>query len=47
MKRRFYFILLVLALVLLALPGFAAKALGYGPTYDRQTPLPELLPATA
>jgi hypothetical protein len=26
MKRRFYFILLVLALVLLALPGFAAKA---------------------
>jgi hypothetical protein len=26
MKRRFYFILVVLALVLLALPGFAAKA---------------------
>ena len=26
MKRRFYFILLVLILVLLALPGFAAKA---------------------
>ena len=26
MKRRFYFILMVLALVLLALPGFAAKA---------------------
>jgi hypothetical protein len=26
MKRRFYFILLVLALVLLALPGIAAKA---------------------
>jgi hypothetical protein len=26
MKRRFYFILLVLALVLLAIPGFAAKA---------------------
>jgi hypothetical protein len=25
-KRRFYFILLVLALILLALPGFAAKA---------------------
>jgi quercetin dioxygenase-like cupin family protein len=24
-----------------------AKALGYGPTYDRQTPIPELLPATA
>jgi mannose-6-phosphate isomerase-like protein (cupin superfamily) len=24
-----------------------AKALGYRPTYDRQTPLPELLPATA
>ena len=26
MKRRFYFILLVLILVLLALPGFAVKA---------------------
>jgi hypothetical protein len=26
MKRRFYFILAVLALLLLALPGFAAKA---------------------
>jgi hypothetical protein len=26
MKKRFYFILLVLALVLLAVPGFAAKA---------------------
>jgi hypothetical protein len=26
MRRRFYFILLVLALVLLAVPGFAAKA---------------------
>jgi hypothetical protein len=26
MKRRFYFILLVLALVLLAIPGFAATA---------------------
>lgn len=26
MKRRFYFILLVLALLLLAIPGFAAKA---------------------
>jgi hypothetical protein len=26
MKRRFYFMLLVLALILLALPGFAAKA---------------------
>jgi hypothetical protein len=26
MKRRFYFTLLVLALILLALPGFAAKA---------------------
>jgi hypothetical protein len=26
MRRRFYFILVVLALVLLALPGFAAKA---------------------
>jgi hypothetical protein len=26
MKRRFYFILVVLALVLLAIPGFAAKA---------------------
>jgi len=26
MKRRFYFTLVVLALVLLALPGFAAKA---------------------
>jgi len=25
MKKRFYFILLVLALILLALPGFAAK----------------------
>jgi len=25
-RRRFYFILLVLALILLALPGFAAKA---------------------
>jgi hypothetical protein len=26
MRRRFYFILLVLALLLLAVPGFAAKA---------------------
>jgi hypothetical protein len=26
MKRRFYFILVVLALVLLSTPGFAAKA---------------------
>jgi hypothetical protein len=26
MKKRFYFILVVLALVLLAIPGFAAKA---------------------
>jgi hypothetical protein len=26
MKRRFYFILLALALILIALPGFAAKA---------------------
>jgi hypothetical protein len=26
MKRRFYFMLLVLALILLALPGFAASA---------------------
>jgi hypothetical protein len=26
MKKRFYFILLVLVLVLLSLPGFAAKA---------------------
>jgi hypothetical protein len=26
MKRRFYFILVVLALILLAIPGFAAKA---------------------
>jgi hypothetical protein len=26
MKKRFYFTLLVLALILLALPGFAAKA---------------------
>jgi len=26
MRRRFYFMLLVLALVLLAIPGFAAKA---------------------
>jgi hypothetical protein len=26
MKRRFYFVLVVLALVLLAIPGFAAKA---------------------
>jgi hypothetical protein len=26
MKKRFYFTLLVLALLLLALPGFAAKA---------------------
>jgi hypothetical protein len=25
-KKRFYFILLVVALILLALPGFAAKA---------------------
>jgi hypothetical protein len=25
-KRHFYFVLLVLALILLALPGFAAKA---------------------
>jgi hypothetical protein len=25
-RRRFYFILLVIALILLALPGFAAKA---------------------
>ena len=27
MKRRFYFILLVLALLVLAVPGFAAKGL--------------------
>ena len=27
MRRRFYFVLLVLALILLALPGFAAKAM--------------------
>jgi hypothetical protein len=26
MKKRFYFVLVVLALILLALPGFAAKA---------------------
>jgi hypothetical protein len=26
MKRRFYFTLLVLALILIALPGFAARA---------------------
>jgi hypothetical protein len=26
MKRRFYFVLVVLALILLSLPGFAAKA---------------------
>jgi hypothetical protein len=26
MKRRFYFTLIVLALILLAVPGFAAKA---------------------
>jgi hypothetical protein len=26
MRRRFYFILVVLALLLLAIPGFAAKA---------------------
>ena len=26
MKKHFYFVLLVLALILLALPGFAAKA---------------------
>jgi hypothetical protein len=26
MKRRFYFILVVVALLLLAIPGFAAKA---------------------
>jgi hypothetical protein len=26
MRRRFYFVLLVLALIMLALPGFAAKA---------------------
>jgi len=26
MKKRFYFTLIVLALILLALPGFAAKA---------------------
>jgi hypothetical protein len=26
MRRRFYFMLLVLALILLAVPGFAAKA---------------------
>jgi hypothetical protein len=26
MKRRFYFILLVMALILLAIPGFATKA---------------------
>jgi hypothetical protein len=26
MKRRFYFILVVLALILLAIPGFAARA---------------------
>jgi hypothetical protein len=27
MKRRFYFILLILAVILLAVPGFAAKAM--------------------
>jgi hypothetical protein len=27
MKRRFYFFLLILALILLAVPGFAAKAM--------------------
>jgi hypothetical protein len=26
MKKRFYFVLLVLALILLAIPGFAARA---------------------
>jgi hypothetical protein len=26
MRKRFYFVLLVLALILLAIPGFAAKA---------------------
>jgi hypothetical protein len=26
MRRRFYFVLLMLALIMLALPGFAAKA---------------------
>jgi hypothetical protein len=26
MRKRFYFVLLVLALILLAVPGFAAKA---------------------
>jgi quercetin dioxygenase-like cupin family protein len=31
----------------LASGALLAKALGYGPTYDRQTPIPELLPATA
>jgi mannose-6-phosphate isomerase-like protein (cupin superfamily) len=31
----------------LASGALLAKALGYGPTYDRQTPLPELVPATA
>jgi cell division protein FtsW (lipid II flippase) len=35
MKRRFYFILIVLALILIALPGFAAKGakrlIGLGP----------------
>ena len=31
----------------LASGALVAKAFGYGPTYDRQTPLPELVPATA
>ena len=40
MRRRFYFMLLVLALILLALPGFAAKAV-------RTTTGRVLRPATA
>jgi hypothetical protein len=41
MRRRFYFMLLVLALILLALPGFAAKAV------KRATARALLRPATA
>ena len=41
MRRRFYFMLLVLALILLALPGFAAKAV------RRVTGRVVLRPATA
>ncbi len=43
MKKRFYFILVVLALVLLALPGFAAKAARKGLRAQRRLrpqPLP-------